>query len=226
MRWLGALLLLCLALPVGAQSLPASFEAFYEVKKAGLLMALADRRFEQASLVYQSNFRTTGVAAMVAAEDVRETSWLQQSDGLRPTRYQKIRRGDISERIEQTFDWAKGELRISINEQKKQHSLDHLVLDQASFQLRLMQDLAKGERQFSYTIASDSRLKQYSVTLLREETLQLAKVNYRTLVMFADDGKTQTTLWCAPELGFVPIRIAYREKGITFTANMVRYKAL
>lgn len=227
MKRLLLLLALLLSSPLSAEQLPVSFQAHYLVEKAGITVGKANRKFEQAKLRYESNSRTAGLVAIFADEDIRETSWLQQYEGkLRPLRYQKIRDGRTDELIKQDFDWPQGELRIKINEKKKQHQLDRLVLDQAAFQLRLMQDLAEGKRNFDYTIASDSRLNEFEVRFQREEKMRTEVGTYQTMVMRATDGKVITTLWCAPELEYLPVQIEHEEKGVSFTAHITQYRKL
>jgi len=227
MRWLGGLLLALLALPVAAAGLPASFEAHYEVEKAGILVGKANRSFHQAELRYHSNSRTAGLLAVFADEDIRETSWLALEQGLlRPLRYEKKRDGRTDELIQQEYDWSAKQLHMRINGKPKEQPLEKPVLDQAAFQLRLMQDLAAGKRDLDYTIASDSRLNEFKVRFLGEEKMKTRLGSYQVLVVRATDGKVITTLWCAPELEYVPVQIKHEEKGVSFTAHITRYKKL
>jgi hypothetical protein len=230
LRLLSALTCLLLAMSVQASELPADFEAHYEVHKAGFKVGQAERMLKRQSdgqLHYQSNSRTAGLVAFFASEKIRESSVLEIHEGnVRTLSYDKRRDGRRQRHVVQAFDWQNEVLRSRINDEQKELPLQQVVLDQSAYQLRLMVDLARGEREMAYTIASNSRLNEFKIRHLRDETIKTPLGKLETVLIRSTDGKVTTLLWCAKDLDFLPVQIEHEEKGVSFTAKLVSHRYL
>ena len=88
-------------------------------------------------------------------------------------------------------------------------------MDKFNYILAMMRDLSRGMRSVEYTIADGGRrLKHYVLAGVGEERIETALGTFDTTVVRREreNGKRQTTLWCAAELGFLPVKIVHVER--------------
>ena len=217
-----SLLLLLLGLTAPAMAAPElslqPFEAVYEVSVKGIPLGHLTQRLERpapAAYYFTSILESTGLARLLRKLHAEESSTgTLTPDGLRPESYTYFRRsGKKEKRFALAFDWAAG--RVSLTHSSAQHSgLEAGTLDKLSLLLGVMHDLASGAQALSHRVADADGIKTY--TLTREEAepidfegqrLPVIKVSYAR----GNSGR-RTTLWCAPALQYLPLRIEYRER--------------
>ena len=87
------------------------------------------------------------------------------------------------------------------------------VLDTMSVQIALMHELLAGNTPRYFVIVDKGRIKDYNYTAVGEETLVTPIGEYRTLVFRSTrpGSDTGTYFWCAPELGYLPLKVERRE---------------
>ena len=119
-------------------------------------------------------------------------------------------------RRESTVDFqrAKGQIMQQHKGVTYETPLMAATLDKLSYQLALMRDLEAGTRQLDYQVADDGKVKDYRLIVEGAESVSLADGEVSTLrVVYAREGSgRRTTLWCAPSLGNLPVKIEYRER--------------
>ncbi|HSS65950.1 MAG TPA: DUF3108 domain-containing protein, partial [Gammaproteobacteria bacterium] len=89
------------------------------------------------------------------------------------------------------------------------------TLDKLGYMLVLMEDLKAGKRSVRYHIADGkNRMKVYKLKVVGEErmTTALGTVGVLKIVRERKDDDRETTIWVAPELDFMPVRIEHRER--------------
>lgn len=93
-----------------------------------------------------------------------------------------------------------------------------------------MTDLAEQKKSFTYRIADGGKLKDYDIRVIETETVTtpLGKIEAIKLIRYRKDkNKRQTTLWCAPSLNYLPVKLEHTEKGgSVFTALLRRLKGI
>lgn len=229
MRWM-LLLLVLLSGPLAAAEFPPDFAAYYDIKKAGLVVGKSDRRMtrqKDGTALYISHSKTHGLLAIFAPEDIEETTRLMIHDGnARPLTYEKNRDGNIDEHIVHQYDWVKKQIFIRRNDEKKQKPIEGRVLDQNAFQLALMMDLAEGKRKLDYNITSDTRLNPYDIRVTKEERIDTELGKLKTLVVSSTHKKTKTVLWCAEKYHYLPVKILRIEDGVSFTAYITKLQGM
>ncbi|OUD15456.1 DUF3108 domain-containing protein [Thioflexithrix psekupsensis] len=200
--------------------LPPSFTAHYSVYLKGLPVGKGVRRFysQGENYVFETQTETSGIAALFRGDVIMERSLFSQTASglIQPLRYEykharkKNPRHDLIE-----FDWTNGVANNTIVGQEWSVPLSEGVLDNMLYQLVLMQQLAAGERDLSFKVAYKGEVRTYTPRFLGEEAVNIGAQQVNTLKYqrISDDGKRQTTLWCAPQWHFLPIKVEHVEKG-------------
>jgi hypothetical protein len=111
------------------------------------------------------------------------------------------------------FDWAAKRVVLD-GEQHVELDIAPGTLDRGSLQVALMRDMAARGTLGPYVLADDDSLKTYEVTRVGEERLttsvgELAVVRYRQQRV---GSSSSTSLWVAPELQYLPVRME-RQRG-------------
>ncbi len=229
-----SLLLLLSSTSLTAQQI-ADFSANYSVKFNGIQAAELKQSLatnEDGTRLYSSTMQAKGVFSFIKPDVITETSlWQAESGEIQPLNYSYQRTGGKKEKqLTMLFDWSNMTVDIDDKKQPWTLKLQPHTLDKLVYQIALMQDLNEGKSQFDYTIADGGKLKTYNIGVIGEETITtpLGKI---TTVKFTRiknvDKKRKTTLWCAPELNYLPVQIEHVEKdGTTYTAALRRLKGI
>ncbi len=225
-------LLICLLVtaPAIAALTPTPFEVEYLINRNGMPLIEMGRNLKMTgtdTFQFESNSRATSNIRWLIKDRIKEISLFESDQHLRPLQYQYERKGGrkfIQEDI--SFDWT---TKIAID----QHIPDKPVLfpdgttDKLLYQLQLMFDLATGKRELNYTIVEKGRLRHYQFKHIGNEKLGLPVGTFETIILKRDTGKRTTTIWCAPTLDYLPIRIEHTEKdGSKMQANLIKFNGL
>ena len=162
----------------------------------------------------------------------------EQSEGklfdkrVQPDKYAFVQMRDnkIRRNVELIFDWQRDEV---TNEHKHKNSkwkmyIPRQTVDKLSYQLSLMLKLAdKHESRFSFYIADGGKLKEYDFEIMGEERVHTPSGSYKALKIehrrYQKDR--HITLWCAPELNYLPVKIIQDEPGKpTFISTLISYQ--
>ncbi|OUR63852.1 isoprenoid biosynthesis protein [Methylophaga sp. 42_25_T18] len=228
--------LFLLLLPFGilAQEIP-DFSANYLVKLNGLQAGELKRRLTtnaDGSRQFKSATKAKGIFSFFKPDLVEETStWQFLGSQIRPQHYLYERTGGKKDKyMSLQFDWPTNQLYIDDKKQPWQLKLEHGTLDKLVYQLALMSDLADEKTAFNYRIADGGKLKSYDIRIVDKEivTTPLGKIEAIKLIRYREgENKRQTTLWCAPQLNYLPVKLEHTEKGgSVFTALLRRLKGI
>ncbi|MCX4188174.1 DUF3108 domain-containing protein [Methylophaga sp. OBS4] len=227
--------ILLLALPMGAFAMDIpDFSANYQVKLNGIQAGELKRTLttEQDGLRrFTSSSQASGVFSFFKPDVIKETSlWSMVKGQVQPQQYRYQRKGGKKDKnLHVDFDWNK---RIaSIDDQKHpwQLKIEPETLDKLVYQISLMQDLAQGLKQFDYRIADGGRLKTYRIEVLGEEliTTPMGQIKTVKLTRHREAPKDrETTLWCAPALNYLPVKLEHTEDDTVFTALIRKLKGI
>ncbi len=214
---------------VQAAGLPPAFKAHYVVKKGPIELGRATHELKYVpggELVYESSSDSTGLADMLFSDHIRETTRLKQDGAnLLPLEYRYDRSGKRKRTMSQQFDWAQGKVISRVDDAVTEYPLPPRTLDPSGYQVSLMLDLAKGERNFSYLISGKNDIRSYDIDNLGDERIDTVLGNLNTVVIQRKD-KRITTMWCAYDLDFLPVKIQHEEKGGVFTAYLESVEGL
>ncbi len=193
------------------------FDATYDLTRAGITYGENRRTFKRLDdgrYQFESSTRSVGFAAFFIKDKIYEKSLLRYSaedNRLLPESYHYARSGKKARHVDLSFDREKNKVVNRVNDDPWVMDIPKGALDKLSYQLQIMLDAGEKES-FSYPIADGGKLKQYEIARVREEMLETAIGRYQTLVLRRKSGKRETTIWCAPALNYLPLKIMQREK--------------
>ncbi len=221
---LGVFILLSLLLvgssAAGAVTLPPEFTATYDVKKGFFKIGKAVRKLRKTDdkWTYTSDSRTTGLIGSLFSEHIIQTTEFDLKNGvIRPLSYQYDRnKGEKT--VQQTFDWQHNQVLSQRDDKESLYDIPQKVQDQSIYQLSLMLDLANGSGDLVYHVAENVRLVDYTIKYLGKERVKSRLGKFDTLAVEVKTKKNKTTIWCAPKLHYLPIKIEFEEGGTTFVA--------
>ncbi|KAJ0336341.1 hypothetical protein COL154_014362, partial [Colletotrichum chrysophilum] len=218
-RYFSYLLLLIVPLWASAQEIP-DFSANYLVQLDGIQAGELKRSLTTVSpnlRRFTSVSQAKGVFSLFKPDVIEETSlWHEVNGRVRPSQYLYERTGGDNDRyLRMDFDWS--DKLVHIDDHKHPWTLDisGQTLDKLVYQLTLMDDLAAHKTSLSYEIADGGKLKTYTIDVLGKEkvTTPLGKIEAIKLMRHRDHPKDrQTTLWCAPALDYLPVKLEHVEK--------------
>lgn len=161
--------------------------------------------------------RATGMSRMFARGSIRETSEFDATEsGMRPRNYisvDTLTRDKTHAAIH--FDWDAGEARGSVNGENVVSAMTALAHDRVSIQYELMQDLLQGSPGDEYTMFEVDRLRPVNVRDAGRKTVKVPAGEFDVVGVShqAEGSKRVTTMWCAEELGYLPVIIEQHRKG-------------
>lgn len=195
---------------------PAPFEATYDLEARGVIVGEAHWTVIEAGsgFVYQSISEATGMAALLGKNRIVERSeWRGSTDGARPASYRYSRSGLKKREIAIDFDWERGEARTTAKGQTWSMKVPPDTLDKLSYVLAIIQDVAGGERTLSYNVADGGTLKIYTLRVAGDGRVETALGSFDAVAVVREreQSERETTIWLAPALGFLPVKVEHRE---------------
>lgn len=217
--------------PPPARSDPLDpFAAEYAIEVRGLVVGSMRRtlRPDGDAMVYHSETSATGLAAVFWHQrEVENSRWRLAGDGrLLPLSYRYQRDGRRKpKRVAIEFDWSRGQMDVSVNDRRQRDALVPPLHDRLLYELALMRDLARQVPRLRYRVADGGKLKTYE--LARDGTERVASplgtFDTVRLVRHKAGSRRRTTVWCAPRLGFLPVRVEHVDgKGTLVRATLRR----
>ena len=236
-QWIVKSLILLAALTVAPQLLSAPGDmtltphsAEYKVKISVLGGRLETELIEtEGGYRGRSLIEATGMSSVIVRGEIAESSEFDVSpDGLRPRRF--VSNDSLTndkEQVNLAFDWDEGQITGTINSEPFHADLEGLVHDRVSLQYGLMHDLVSGEHRSDYLLQDAEELKPLSITNLGAKPVDVPFGRFDAIgIQHQRHGSSRvTTLWCAEELGYLPVVIEQRRKGkLQLRAVLTDYK--
>jgi hypothetical protein len=111
------------------------------------------------------------------------------------------------------FNWSTGRVSGIVERKRVDLPMQPGLQDTMSVQVALMLELLSGRAPTRFVVVDKEKLKDYVYTAEGTEVLKTAVGEYRTVVYRSNrpGSKNATWFWCAPELGFLPLKVERRE---------------
>jgi len=154
---------------------------------------------------------------------VDETSSGGMADGrFRPDHYRYQRENESRRELTIRFDWKQGRADIESADKPWSMEVPENALDKLAVLLALRQDLALGEKDFSYPVADGGKLKSYRYVVTDQAQITTAAGTWESaeVTRSKQGGPTDYRLWLAPDLKYLPILIERDEKGARFSMEL------
>ncbi|RPI58330.1 MAG: DUF3108 domain-containing protein [Lysobacterales bacterium] len=235
-RWsILALLALAAQAAHGAEADVATYTATYRVvykgKEAGTAEFGVRYLAEQDVYEFRSSVMAKGMLKLVRPNPAVERSQFRVDEsGIRPVRFwyeDGSRSGE--DNFEIAFDWQRRVATVSGAEARRELALPETALDRGSLQVALMRELAATGAVRTLRLADEDGIVEYEYTDNGTATMPtgLGIVATRVLTQQRVGSSRITSLWVAPELRFLPVRIEQRRDGEVQTAfELVNVKGL
>ncbi|NIA27400.1 MAG: DUF3108 domain-containing protein [Desulfobulbaceae bacterium] len=170
----------------------------------------------------------TGMSRIFSKGTITETSrFLSAVDGIRPDKYWSDNSLSRDKpRVEIQFDWETGEASGTVDNEAVFFTMDAIAHDRVSIQYELMYDLLNGEPSNQYTLFDIDRLKTINVRNIGRKTVKVPAGKYEVVGIQhqTENSKRITTLWCAVELGYLPVIIEQHRLGkLRMRATLTSY---
>lgn len=203
------------------------FTVGYDLYHNGMYVGKTKRQLstENKFLTFTSVAETAGLAAIFFDVTVTEKSKLRFKD-------KRLSFFSYSYN-EKDNDKNKGyQLRLDKSQQfynsykKELYPVTSNLHDTLGFTVAIMHDLQTGKREIKYSIAEKKNLKTYILKLIKKENIQTSNGAISTLKMEHYDPQTKHrfTLWCAENMGFLPIKILkVNHKGDENLLNLTQF---
>ena len=216
-----SLLFTCLV-DFAAAAGPAPFSAQYDLSQGMLKFGTLQRVLElgtDGSYRFTAEMHTSGLMALLRAATITETSRGQlRGERFVPDRYE-YRNSRGNRQFALRFDHASGRVLRDDQTHGWSAAMPDRVLDKLVYQAQMMVDAASAPATLQYAIADKDKLKSYAFANRGSEDLTVPAGHFHTLRFERGGANTDrhTTVWCASELGWLPVKVEYRESdgGVT-----------
>jgi hypothetical protein len=207
---------------------PPAFSARYHVAAAGFPIGVMERRFERFAdgrYRFWSLTRARGLVAFFRPERVEESSEGRHigGQGLRPDRYRYERSGGKPRSVDILFDWDVPRAVNTVNEQRWNLAIAPGTVDRLVYQLHIMQDVPASEAgALVYPVADGGKLKTYRFERIGTEEVEVPMGRFATIRLERryEKADTHATVWVAPGLHHLPVRVLHHENGITTRVSL------
>jgi hypothetical protein len=220
-----SLLVAALALvPVLAGALEAPptqlkpFSASFNISWRGMAAGTAQlqlQQLEDGRWSYQSLSTARGLFRIAMPAELRSRSVFSIRDGrILPDRFTADDGASSSSKDQDLqFDWSAGRITGVAEKRRVDLPLKPGVLDTMSVQIALMHELLVGNTPRYFVLVDKGKIKDYNYTAIGEENLVTPIGEFRTLIFRSSrpGSDTGTYFWCAPELGYLPLKVERRE---------------
>ncbi len=169
----------------------------------------------------------TGFSKVLAGGQMRVSSaFTPVADGVRPVTYHAIDtiRGEPEAQIE--FDWTTNTASGTVGGDDVVFELDGLSHDSVSIQYELMYDLLTEQPNGSYVLFDVDKMRVADIKDAGRKSVKTRAGVYDVVgIQHQRQGSSRvTTLWCAPQLDYLPVVIEQHRKGkLNFRATLTSY---
>lgn len=171
--------------------------------------------------------KATGMSRLLTSGSMNVSStFANDHNSIKPVSYHAIDtiRDDPEARIR--FDWGTNQAIGTVGQEDVVLQLDGLSHDAVSIQYQLMLDLINGRPSAQYTLFDVEKMRVANVTRVGEKTVETKVGQFDVVgIRHQKEGSSRTTtMWCAPELDYLPVVIEQHRKGkLNFKAVLTHY---
>ncbi|MCB1859494.1 MAG: DUF3108 domain-containing protein [Gammaproteobacteria bacterium] len=175
---------------------------------------------------YRAHTIPIGLTAVLHSDEVTETSQGRIVDGqIQPLKYRYLHAKSTNPRqVELSFDWP--DLRVTNTTQGTRWlmKIKPGTQDKFSQQLSLIVALANGKRNIQFPVADGGLTKQYSFYIQKEEIVStgIGPLHTAKVIRSKNGRPSRASLWLAPELHYLPVKVERRENDGEYTMNLLQ----
>ena len=171
--------------------------------------------------------KPTGISRMITRGSMNVSSTFRaDTDGVKPVTYHAVDTIGDDPETHITFDWHTNEAIGTVGDEDVLLQLDGIAHDSVSIQYELMHDLLNGGPDNSYVLFDVDKMRVANVRNVGTKKFSTNAGEYEAVgIQHQKEGSSRvTTLWCAPELNYLPVIIEQHRKGkLKFRAMLTNY---
>ncbi|MEJ2691700.1 MAG: DUF3108 domain-containing protein [Candidatus Thiodiazotropha sp.] len=195
------------------------FNASFSVSRGIIPLGKLELRFtldESGDYRYHAHTRPGLMAGLFVGEEILEESQGRvTAEGLVSQSYRYTETGNEADNMEVRFDWPAMKAHTSSGGVTWTQEIQPGTQDRLSQQLMVRLQLAKGIKELTYQVADGGKLKRYHFQVVGEEAVETPLGNLHSLKVrrSKESRPPDYTIWFAPELDYLPVRIERRRGG-------------
>lgn len=203
------------------------FSANYDLYHNGMYIGETTRQLKTKNkfLTFSSIAKTAGIAALFFDVTITEKSKLRLKN--KSLNFFSYSYHEKSKKKNEGYQLRLDKKQTFYNSYKKEnYPVEKNLHDTLGFTVAIMDDLQAGKREIKYSIAEKKELKIYTLKLIKKEKIQTDNGEISTLKIEHYDPQTKNrfTLWCAENMGFLPVRIRkINHKGKENLLNLTKF---
>ena len=189
------------------------FEATYDWGWHGMTVAVSTLRLEHQqddTWRYTSKSEPRGIGRVFSERPVQESLLRITDEGVQPLSY-KADDGTSSTKRDAnvTFNWESKTVTGIYEDAKVDMPITPGIQDDLSVQIALMVELLRGHTPTTFSLISGNSVREYRYERDGEETLKTPVGTLDTIIYKAQKQNSPrvTRFWCAPSLGYIPLRV-------------------
>ena len=169
------------------------------------------------------------VAKLAGARVFEETLFVVEDGQLTPLRYSYDRSTRFKKRKDVIdFDWDAMTATNSPGERHWELEIPDGALDEYLVNIALMRALCAGQEELAFQVVDrKGRMEEQRFARVEEESVEATFGTFETVKVerLRDNAERKTSLWFAPELDYLPVKIRHMEKGHDITGILTDYAA-
>jgi len=219
-------LLLCVAAAGAADLTPHRAE--YKVKISVVSGQLnTELRAVDSGFVATHAVKPVGVSRILTNGRMKVSSVFSTgANGVRPVKFHEVDTIKHEPEVQLSFDWTTNTASGTVGEDDVTIQLEGVSHDNVSIQYALMHDLLNGQPKDTYVLFDVDKMRVANVRNIGTKKVKTKAGSFEVVgIQHQKEGSSRvTTLWCAPELGFLPVIIEqHRKKKLNFRATLTKY---
>jgi hypothetical protein len=204
------------------------FQARYHVSLGNIPAANIDVSLEldvNGGYRYRQHSAPAGLLALFRKDEITEISeGIIRGNRVIPSSYlYKRERSKKPKQVNLLFDWDSGRVSSQGGEADWSMSIPDGTQDKFSKQLAMMMAMNSAQHAISFKVADNERLKTYHFRPQGVEAVKTQRKEYQALkIVRSKEGRpSKSTLWLAPDLHFLPIKVKKTDRGKQFVMELV-----
>ena len=195
-----------------------SFRANYKIYKGPIKVGSIKRILEiddAGHYVFKSHMESSGFVKFLSGSLLSETSQGKISNGkMAPESY--VRKTDKKNKnYVLFFDRENNSVQRTDIDSGYQENLEADTYDKLSYQAQMMMELGTiSPKGLTYDIASQKKIIKYKINLVGKKEISSPVGTFETVIVNRKDPESskETTVYCASELNWLPVRIEHTDK--------------
>jgi len=208
-------------------SMPSEFQAIYnaQLKQVDGQVMMTLKKEQDNLYSYEIITRPSGFWRVIIDGSIWEKSTFSLKNGVIQSKTYQLT-DTIRSKPRQssaTFDWDNLQLSGHYKDRKFELSLNNYIIDRVALQMAIIVNNQQGNNSSEYYILDRDKILKVQVSNKKIVNIRVPFGQFEAIEIehAGEQSESTNSLWLAPELGYIPVKIAQKKDGKTvFTANL------